>query len=87
MPFEIKAFPVKYLLFLLAATALPAVQGCAAAAVPAVAYGVSKLTAPATTQPPSRPSPPPRAPTPSTSRKWNGLIWNGRRPAFNVGPL
>ena len=48
MPFEVKSFPVKYLILpLMLITALPAIQGCATAAVPAVAYGVSKITAPA----------------------------------------
>ncbi len=57
MPFEIKSFPVKYLLFLLAATALPAVQGCAMAAPAAITYGVNKITAPAAATPqPAQPA-------------------------------
>ncbi len=62
MPLEVKSLPTKYLLLLLIAiTALPAVQGCAAAAVPAVAYGVSKLTTPAATTAQPAASPPPSA--------------------------
>ena len=58
MPLEVKSLPTRYLLlFLIAITALPAVQGCAAAAVPAVAYGVSKITAPASaTAQPAQPA-------------------------------
>ena len=57
MPLAIKSFPVKYLLFLLAATALPAVQGCAMAAPAAITYGVNKITAPAAATPqPAQPA-------------------------------
>ena len=49
MPLGIKSFPAGYLiLFFITITAFLAVQGCTAAAVPAVAYGVSKISAPKT---------------------------------------
>jgi hypothetical protein len=49
VPLEVKSFPARYLiLFIISIIALLAVQGCATAAVPAVAYGVSKITEPKT---------------------------------------
>jgi hypothetical protein len=47
VPREVRSVSARYLLFfLIAVTLLSALQGCTAAAVPAVAYGVSQIATP-----------------------------------------